>query len=114
VNRRAFVAGFLGASVATAQGDAVRVVVDPQTRLGRIPADFMGLGYEISSVSESGLLSGSNQGYVQLVRALSPQGVIRIGGNTSDYATWLANGPAVSSPKATVVDRHSSAPPVGG
>ncbi len=89
-----------------AQGDPVRVQIQPESRLGRIPADFMGLGYEVSSVSERGLFSGSNHAYVQFVRTLSPAGVIRIGGNTSDYASWSPDGPAVSSPKATVVDRR--------
>jgi hypothetical protein len=84
----------------------VRIQIQPQSRLGRIPADFMGLGYEISSVSERGLLTGSNRAYVQFVRTLAPAGVIRIGGNTSDYSSWSPDGPAVSSPKATVVDRR--------
>lgn len=84
----------------------MRILVDPGKRLARIPADFMGLGYEVSSVSERGLLTADNQPYVRLVRELSPQGVIRIGGNTSDYASWTPDGPAVSSPKATVVDRR--------
>jgi hypothetical protein len=106
LNRRTFVTGILGSSVAAAQNKPVRVQVDPQTRLGRIPADFMGLGYEVSSVSERGLLTASNQTYMQLLRTLSPQGVIRIGGNTSDYASWSPDGPAVSSPKRTVVDRR--------
>jgi hypothetical protein len=106
VNRRAFVAGILGASVGKAQSASVRVQVQPEVRLGRIPADFMGLGYEVSSVSERGLLAASNRAYVQFVRTLGPAGVIRIGGNTSDYASWLNDGPAVSSPKATVVDRR--------
>jgi hypothetical protein len=88
------------------RGNSVRVQVQPQSRLGRIPADFMGLGYEVSSVSERGLFSASNRAYVQFIRTLSPAGVIRIGGNTSDYAAWSPNGPAVSSPKATVVDRR--------
>jgi hypothetical protein len=92
--------------VAAAQSASVRVQIQPQSRLGRIPADFMGLGYEVSSVSERGLFAGSNRAYVQFVRTLSPSGVIRIGGNTSDYATWSPDGPAVSSPKATVVDRR--------
>ncbi len=105
-NRRTFVAGALGAAVASAQPGAVRIQLDPQTRLGRIPPDFMGLGYEVSSVSERGLFTASNRAYVQLVRSLSPEGVIRIGGNTSDYASWSPNGPAVSAPKATVVDRR--------
>ncbi len=85
----------------------MRVQIQPQSPLGRIPTDFMGLGYEISSVAERGLLAASNRAYVQFVRLLGPAGVIRIGGNTSDYAFWSPDGPAVSSPKATVVDRRS-------
>lgn len=106
LNRRTFLSGLLGASVANGQDSAVRIQVDPDVRLGRIPADFMGLGYEISSISERGLLTGSNRAYVQFVRTLGPAGVIRIGGNTSDYASWSPDGPAVSAPQATVVDRR--------
>jgi hypothetical protein len=114
-NRRAFISGLLGVPVAAlpirslAQAKpsyAVRVQVQPQARLGRIPTDFMGLGYEVSSVSERGLLTSANQGYVQFVRTLGPRGVIRIGGNTSDYHSWSPDGPAVSSPAGTVVDRR--------
>jgi len=105
MNRRAFVSGLLAAPV-LAQASGVRVQIQPQSRLGRISADFMGLGYEIASVSERGLLTGSNRAYVQFVRTLAPAGVIRIGGNTSDYASWSPSGPAVSAPKATVVDRR--------
>ena len=103
--RRAFVSGLL-AVPALAQANFPRVQLKPQSRLGRIPANFMGLGYEVSSVSQRGLLSGSNRAYVQLVSTLAPAGVIRIGGNTSDYASWSADGPAVSSPKGTVVDQR--------
>lgn len=103
--RRAFVSGLLTVP-ALAQANFARVQVEPQSRLRRIPADFVGLGYEVSSVSQRGLLSGSNRTYVQLVRTLAPAGLIRIGGNTSDYASWSANGSAVSSPKGTVVDRR--------
>src|SRR3984957_9649436 len=108
LNRRTLVAGLLLPVRGLAQsGNYVRVQIQPQSRLGRIPADFMGLGYEISSVSERGLLTASNRAYVQFVRTLSTAGVIRIGGNTSDYASWSPDGPAVSSPQATVVDRRS-------
>jgi len=107
LNRRAFIAGLvLPVRAWTQTGNSVRIQMQPQSRLGRIPADFMGLGYEVSSVSERGLFSASNRAYVQFVRTLSPAGVIRIGGNTSDYASWSPNGPAVSSPKATIVDRR--------
>ena len=94
MNRRQFLAG-TGAVVAssliqsrsataqtTAPAAVARVTVDPHKTLGRIPADFTGLGYEISSVAEAGLLSGKNAALVQLVRTLGPAGVIRIGGDT--------------------------------
>src|SRR3984957_1244009 len=106
LSRRQLAAGLLLPLPGLAQGNSARVEIQPQSRLGRIPADFMGLGYEVSAVSERGLFSAANHTYVQLVRTLSPAGVIRIGGNTSDYASWSADGPAVSSPKTTVVDRR--------
>jgi hypothetical protein len=81
----------------------VQISINISSKLNIIPADFIGLGYEISSVSIPGLLSARNQRYVQLVRTLGPSGVIRIGGNTADYASFTADGPAVSAPKGTVV-----------
>lgn len=105
-SRRTFVSALLGASLVRGQTRTARVDINPATRLAGIPSDFVGLGYEISSVSERGLLTAANHDYVQLVRTLAPAGVIRIGGNTSDYATWSPGGPAVSAPKATVVDRQ--------
>lgn len=68
-----------------------------------IPKDFIGLGYEISSVAVHDLLSAANRTYVQLVRTLSPSGVIRVGGNTSDDSRFAPTGEAVSAPKGTVV-----------
>jgi hypothetical protein len=116
VNRREFLASSIfalsmagkcsrGATVnTTGQAQSVRLNVDPEWVLGVIPPDFVGLGYEISSVARMGLLSGRNRTYVQLVRALGVQGVIRVGGNTLDYSTFLPEGQAVSAPKTTVVN----------
>lgn len=81
----------------------IDIHLDPSRTLGAIPENFIGLGYEISSVSTPGLLSAANHPYVQLVRTLGTKGVIRIGGNTSDYASFQPNGSAVSSPKASVI-----------
>ncbi len=83
---------------------AVRLDIDTRRKLGRIPADFVGLGYEISSVPIPGLLSAQNRIYVQLVRTLASAGVIRIGGNTSDYSSFAAQGRATSVPKGTAVN----------
>jgi hypothetical protein len=86
---------------------SVRIAVDTRRGLGKIPDDFVGLGYEISSVSIPDLLSAHNRVYVQLVRRLGATGVIRIGGNTSDYASFAPTGEAVASPKGTVVNTAS-------
>jgi hypothetical protein len=77
----------------------VRVTLDPARTLAAIPPDFMGLGYEISSVARPGLLSAQNSIYVQLVRTLGARGVIRVGGNTSDYSYYSATGQPLSSPE---------------
>jgi hypothetical protein len=85
--------------------DAVTVTLDPAARLRAIPADYMGLGYEISSVAVKGLLAGTNRTYVQLVKNLGARGVIRIGGNTSDFSSYEAQGEAKSLPKGTVTNQ---------
>lgn len=106
MTRRDFLAAGSAALAVSAQNreQAALVTVHPDQPLGAIAPDFMGLGYEISSVARPGLMSGSNGAYVQLVRTLSARGVIRIGGNTSDYAHYSPNAPAVSSAMGTLVN----------
>src|SRR5215471_11258585 len=78
---------------------AVSVGLDLTRSVATIPPDFLGLGYEISSVARPGLLSDHNLAYVRLVRRLGRHGVIRVGGNTSDYASYSRTGSPVSSPE---------------
>ena len=113
MNRRRFLiqaAGMVEATVArsslaralqtVSSKPEVLVTLDPATTLATIPSDFIGLGYEISSVSRPGfLLSSQDSVYVQLVQTLGRQGVIRVGGNTSDYASYSARGEPLSSPE---------------
>ena len=82
----------------------VGVTVGAPSLVPPIAPDFMGLGYEISSVARSGLLSPANAAYIKLVRSLSTQGVVRIGGNTADYARYSPGAPPVSTPYGTVVN----------
>jgi hypothetical protein len=109
IGKMASTAVALAACSATANGRAgdervCEVIVDAARKVGSIPADFMGLGYEISSVARPGLLSPRNRTYVQLVQGLGRQGVIRVGGNTADYAHYSSNAATVSSPDGTVVN----------
>lgn len=90
---------FANAITAVSSEVDARITLDPTQTLAIIPPDFTGLGYEISSVARSGLLSSQNAIYVQLVRTLGEKGVVRVGGNTSDYASYSATAQPVSSPE---------------
>jgi hypothetical protein len=91
--------GFAQALQSGSRAPEVRVTLDDAQTLAVIPPDFMGLGYEISSVSRPGLLSAQNGVYIQLVQTLGTHGVIRVGGNTADYASYSATGQPLSSPE---------------
>ena len=70
-----------------------------------IPADFIGLGYEMSSVATQGLLSITNHRYSELVGGLGAKGVMRVGGILADYTRYMPEGPNASEPKNTVIIR---------
>ncbi len=95
---------FAQSSVQPGTAQPVHISIDEAKPLQLIPPDFLGLGYEISSVARPGLLSRSNALYTQLVRTLSPEGVIRIGGNTADYASYSPAAQAVSTSYASVIN----------
>ena len=69
--------------------------------------DFIGLGYEMSSVAQLGLLSPSNHIYVDLVKGLGPAGVLRVGGIVADYTRYEPNGIIVADRQNTVITRAS-------
>ena len=115
MNRRQFIEGFVGLSglsigypapglAQPATTKTIRVAIDTRRKQGRIPDDFTGLGYEISSVAMPGLLSDKNRAYVQLVRGLGANGVIRVGGITSDGASYAADAMASSAATSTVIN----------
>lgn len=97
----AWLAGSAAASSDYAFGatSQARLTVDLSRTIATIPPDFIGLGYEISSIARPGLLSANNSVYVQLCRTLGPSGVIRVGGNTSDYASYAPSAQPLSSPE---------------
>ena len=118
MNRRRFLEGFMGCATLTlgsaarslaqpALTKAIRLNIDTRRARGRIPDDFTGLGYEISSVATLGLLSDKNRVCVQLVHGLGAQGVIRVGGITSDSASFAPKAVASPAGKATVINSES-------
>jgi hypothetical protein len=70
-----------------------------------IPANFIGLGYEMSSVAMPSLLRATNHRYVELIRGLGTEGVLRVGGIVANYTSYKPNGTVTADRKNTVVTR---------
>lgn len=69
--------------------------------------DFIGLGYEMSSVATLGLLSPENERYVRLVKQLGKRGVLRVGGIVADYTRYVAEGTSSNDRHNTVINRQA-------
>jgi hypothetical protein len=74
-----------------AQGQSrVRVALTiPRDASGpQMPIDFVGLSYEVQQLRDPNFFSARNSGLIHECRALSSTGVLRLGGNTSEFAYW--------------------------
>jgi hypothetical protein len=61
-------------------------------------ADFVGLSYEVQELADPSFFASSNIGLIRQFKALAPHGVLRLGGNTSEFAWWRAT-PGSLEPK---------------
>jgi hypothetical protein len=53
-----------------------------------MPIDFVGLSYEVQQLADPSFFSAQNSGLIHEFKALSSTGVLRLGGNTSEFAYW--------------------------
>src|SRR5246127_4139856 len=53
-----------------------------------MPADFVGLSYEVQQLVDPSFFSDGNIGLIREFKSLSSTGVLRLGGNTSEFAYW--------------------------
>lgn len=99
VNRRTFLQNLFATSVGLACPPAIRA--DKRNALSlrlakaapiTVPRNFTGLGYEMSSVATPGLLRAENRRYVELIRRLGKNGVLRVGGIVANYTRYEPNG----------------------
>jgi hypothetical protein len=61
-----------------------------------MPIDFVGLSYEVQQLADPSFFSAQNSGLIREFKALSSTGVLRLGGNSSEFAYWK---PAPDSPE---------------
>ncbi|MDE3200318.1 MAG: hypothetical protein KGN79_05290 [Acidobacteriota bacterium] len=94
LNRRKFVATAAMAAAATSlRAQAIPVkqatLTIPATADGpHMPSDFIGLSYEVRQLTDVDFFSPKNEGLIRSFRELARNGVLRLGGNTSEFAYW--------------------------
>ena len=102
ISRRYFIATAACAAAvarinAQSSGTAKVSITLPAEATGpHMPADFVGLSYEVQQLVDPNFFSSQNTGLIRELKALSSHGVLRLGGNTSEFAYWQ---PTSSSPE---------------
>jgi hypothetical protein len=72
----------------------ISLAIDPATTLAKVPTDFMGLSYESGQLAYPDFFSPQNAALIEMFRRLSPSGVLRLGGNLSEFTAWSETEPA--------------------
>lgn len=94
INRRRFLSA-AACSIAAARLSAqwgaetqVALTIPAEATGPRIPEDFVGLSYEVQQLTDPTFFSPQNDGLVRTFKAIASRGVLRLGGNTSEYGWW--------------------------
>jgi hypothetical protein len=72
--------------------------IAPDSPSHLVPENFTGLSYELAQLTNPGFFSAANRELVRLFRLLTPHGVLRVGGNSSE-SCWLKVDPATTAPE---------------
>ncbi len=67
---------------------SLRLTLDAAKKGNRIAADFTGLSYETAQLGDPDFFSPDTTELIGFIRRLGKSGVLRIGGNTSEYSYW--------------------------
>lgn len=70
---------------------SLRLTLRPDRLGNKIGDDFTGLSYESAQLGNPNFFSGENSELAGFMRRLGTSGVLRIGGNTSEYCYWTPN-----------------------
>jgi hypothetical protein len=72
--------------------------VDLNSSSHLIPLNYNGLSYELAQLTDPNFFAATNQELISLFRQLSPQGVLRLGGNSSE-SCWFKADASVTAPE---------------
>jgi hypothetical protein len=74
------------------------LLIDENSASHLIPANFNGLSYELAQLSDPNFFAGSNKELIAYFRLLSPTGVLRLGGNSSESCWFVADASTTPPP----------------
>ena len=107
MNRRRFLmttalaGGGLASLPLSAQETGVKVRLSLGAAAGNpVPLDYLGFSCETSQLGDPTFFAADNQDLVSLFKALTPHGILRLGGNSSEFCWW----------KTAATDRPPSLP----
>jgi hypothetical protein len=83
----------------------VNLVIPAKAAGAHMPADFVGLSYEVKQLEDPAFFSAQNAALIRAFQAISSRGVLRLGGNTGEFAWWKATpgSPEPEHPKTREV-----------
>jgi hypothetical protein len=77
---------------------AATLSVDWTSRGSTLPSDYTGLSYESRQLANPRFFSAENKALIALFRELGTEGVLRIGGSTSEYTFFTTEEPKSEPP----------------
>ncbi len=110
MNRRTFLRNAAAAAAAahlshrllpaedSAQPLEATLTVDGSATLATVPDDFIGLSYESAQLANPAFFAAGNKALIALFRELSRDGVLRLGGGTSDFTQFTTSEPSGPPP----------------
>ncbi|MDE3200972.1 MAG: hypothetical protein KGN79_08625 [Acidobacteriota bacterium] len=109
MNRKEFVVSASAAAALASSGrtmfaqDAAAMTVSLHEDDGMpdVPEDFTGLSYELAQLTDPTFFSAKNRALVDYFKLLSPRGVLRLGGNTSEFC-WFKASASTEAPRLHV------------
>ncbi len=93
-----------GSAAFAAPGPKGRLVLHPEVPLNEIPLDYNGFSVETLQLADPTFFDAANTSFVALCRRLSPNGVLRVGGNSSEFC-WWQSGPLAEAPQIKIAGK---------
>ncbi len=90
-----------GSGMAAAAETQAELMISRNAAGAKIPKNYAGLSYELAELTNPELFSRSNHDLVAYFRLLAPKGVLRLGGNSSEFC-WFKADANTPAPKLRV------------